>query len=940
MGALGFDVADWPRLSVLLDAALALPAASRAQWLDGLQGDDARLRDTLADLLRGDAGTDPSLPRLETEVPGEPWRGGDVVGPYRLLRLLGQGGMGSVWLARRADGLLQRPVALKLPRAAQMRPGLAERMARERDLLASLSHPHIAQLHDAGLSAQGQPYLALELVAGEPIDRYCKRNSLSLRARLQLFLQVADAVAHAHAQLIVHRDLKPSNLLVDSAGQVKLLDFGIAKLLGASEPADSTLTREGPRPMTPDYASPEQVAGLPVDTRSDVHALGALLFELLTGQRPHRAARPGAAAVEDAILHADAPRASEVAPPEHRRALRGDLDTIVAKALKKKPADRYPTVQALAEDLQRHLQRRPVLARPDSVAYVLQRLVARHRMVFGVAALAGVALFGGAGLALWQAQRADQERQRASDVKDFVTRLLRDASPYHGGDPSKVTMLDLLRQARTQLDAGLIVQPEVRAELHGVVGEALMSFGDIDAAAALIDSALELAQRTLGESHVETLRARLLRLQIHRLKGRNTDLARELDALLPLLREQAGRDAEPLILGLENQVLLAFDTGRPALAEQAAVEAAALAERRLPERHPERIATSTMLAMAFRGSGKHEASRDAAARALKAFSALYGDRPHPRRSEALVLHGRARAELGELQAGTQEMTEAAGELERVVGAGNISVAFMRQNAVPFLQDLGRLEEAERSGTEALRIVAANMPAESYPHAATALSVAAVQVERQRFGAAADLLGPAADTLSRLLPDAHPTRVDAESWRLLALVGAGRLPAAREVALHLQASLGRPGLPQHLQIRMVRALAALQLAGVGGDASSAVALLRPVAQAEPASARAERERMRARVQLGQAFWQDGAPDAAVQAWQQALDDARRLESLPTPTQAEAWLGLAQAELRAARPETARQHLEQVLELMAQHAPGVRLATTAQQLLQHARPGSRR
>ncbi len=266
---------------------------------------------------------------------------GMLVGPYRLLREIGTGGMGAVWLAERADGMLKRRVALKLPRLAWDIPGLAGRMERERDILAELEHQNIARLYDAGVDAQGRPYLAMEYVEGRPLDVYCREHGLGVQERLGLFLQVARAVAHAHARLVVHRDLKPTNILVTSDGSVRLLDFGIAKLLegevGRESANESLLTQLGGRALTPDYASPEQIRGQAITVAVDIYSLGVVLYELLTGERPYKVA--SAAMLEDAVVRLEAPLASSVAHDKARaRELRGDLDTIVAKALKKSSA--------------------------------------------------------------------------------------------------------------------------------------------------------------------------------------------------------------------------------------------------------------------------------------------------------------------------------------------------------------------------------------------------------------------------------------------------------------------------------------------------------------------------------------------------------------------------------------------------------------------------
>jgi len=318
----------------LLDTALSLPPGERESWLEELPPEHESLRHLLRDLLgREDVlklrGFLATLPKLTTDAaPMEIGAAtGEVIGPYRLLRELGVGGMGSVWLAERMDGALKRNVALKLPHVGGTRASLAERMARERDILAALEHPHIARLYDAGVASDGRPYLALEYVQGEPIDGFCERHALDIDARLRLVLQVARAVAYAHAHLIVHRDLKPSNIQVDAEGQVHLLDFGIAKLLdtgaGAGAVPESQLTRLTGRALTPEYASPEQIRGESVSTASDVYSLGVVLYELLTGARPYRT-KPGSGplSLTDAILSAEPARPSEAAPRASRHCRR------------------------------------------------------------------------------------------------------------------------------------------------------------------------------------------------------------------------------------------------------------------------------------------------------------------------------------------------------------------------------------------------------------------------------------------------------------------------------------------------------------------------------------------------------------------------------------------------------------------------------------------
>lgn len=371
------------RLSALLDDALDLDVPARERWLAALPVADAELSDTLRHLLARHS-TKNAVDLLSRgpafDLPDAGPRSGDLVGPYRLISELGAGGMGAVWLAERADGSLKRKVALKVP-LLSWAPGLAERFVRQREILSTLEHPHIARLYDAGLDAQGRPYMALEFVGGRPIDMYCREQALPVAGRLQLLLQVADALAYAHGRLVLHRDLKPANILVTAQGQVRLLDFGVAKLMQGDSAVETALTRVSGRAMTLDYASPEQIRGEPLGLASDVYSFGVVAYEMLAGCRPYRLQRGSAAEVEEAVLAQDVPAPSrQAASPALRRALRGNLDAILLQALNKDPARRNPTVDALAQDWRRHLRGERVAARPDGPVVRAARLLRRNRV--------------------------------------------------------------------------------------------------------------------------------------------------------------------------------------------------------------------------------------------------------------------------------------------------------------------------------------------------------------------------------------------------------------------------------------------------------------------------------------------------------------------------------------------------------------------------------
>jgi serine/threonine-protein kinase len=416
------DPQRWAALSPYLDQALDLPDEQRQSWLAALSATDPeKARDVRALLTRHRQIEDEGfLDDSPLSPPTGAW--GQTIGPYTLKAPIGQGGMGTVWLAQRTDGRFERQVAIKFLNIALGVRGDAQ-FRREGTIVARLQHRHIAQLLDAGVADTGQPYLVLEHVDGERIDDYCESHQLNVFARVELFLEVLAAVAHAHANLIVHRDLKPSNVLVTRVGEVKLLDFGVAKLLenaGESTP----LTRDGVAGLTPEYAAPEQINGEPVSTSTDIYSLGVLLFALLAGRHPLDGGRGSPAELIKAIVEDDAPRLSQVVTDARtRRLLRGDLDTIVGKALKKSPAERYASVTAMADDLRRVLRHEPISASADTWRYRAAKFVRRHRG----AVAAGVAMFvlltAGLVTAEYQRRLADSRFRQLRQLADQVFSL-------------------------------------------------------------------------------------------------------------------------------------------------------------------------------------------------------------------------------------------------------------------------------------------------------------------------------------------------------------------------------------------------------------------------------------------------------------------------------------------------------------------------------------
>jgi serine/threonine protein kinase/Tol biopolymer transport system component len=439
------SVAQMATMSRLLDEALPLEAAGRRAWLEALPAEHQALAQHLKDALLPDeaqaAGLEPLSAQAKAAFAGAAGTGagrldrGARVGPYELIRPLGSGGMAEVWLARRADGAFRREVALKLPMLNQLRGDLEARFSLERDILASLEHPHIARFYDAGVDPNASPYLAMEYVQGQPLTEWCDAHRLTIAARLELFMQVLDALQYAHQKQVIHRDLKASNILVTESGQVQLLDFGVAKLLEADEAGSAPLTSVYGRALTPDYASPELLYGESIDARSDIYSLGVLLYEMLTGLRPYNlrgAASIGAleqaiAAVEvkkpSAQQEADAGIARSTAPEKLARELRGDLDAIVLKALAKRPRDRYQSVASLAKDLRRYLDGKPIEALPARFTDRLAKYVRRNEAMVAVSATALAAILATAAFMVWGPvrQTPDGVRDPLADAK--VTRL-------------------------------------------------------------------------------------------------------------------------------------------------------------------------------------------------------------------------------------------------------------------------------------------------------------------------------------------------------------------------------------------------------------------------------------------------------------------------------------------------------------------------------------
>ncbi|HXO35339.1 MAG TPA: serine/threonine-protein kinase [Candidatus Acidoferrales bacterium] len=519
----------WRQVSPYLDQALSIPESELAPWLESFRTERPDLLDLVQELLQEHRALNQA--QFLERPPVQSALAGQAIGAYTLTSPIGQGGMGSVWLAQRSDGRFKRKAAVKFLNAALIGHQGEDRFKREVAILGRFLHANIAELLDAGVTSWGQPYIVLEYVEGEPIDRYCDEHKLQVGERVSLFLDVLGAVAHAHAHLIVHRDLKPSNVLVNQDGHVKLLDFGIAKLLKTDGQLDapSLLTREGDSPLTPEYAAPEQVTGAPITTATDVYALGIMLYQLLSGQHPAGSGLRSPADLVKAIVDTEPSRPSTVVqlsspnreavtataakrattPDKLHRQLRGDLDTIVGKALKKNPQERYASVIALADDLHRYLKHEPISARPDTLAYRTVKFVRRNRVVVSLAALALLALALGLSAALWQAHIARRETRVATSVQDFLEGIFR-ANSSDQADPVKArqtTARELLDIGARKIDGELSDVPEAKLNVLGTLGSMYSDLGLDDQAVSMQRKRVGLARARYGNHSTEVAAA-------------------------------------------------------------------------------------------------------------------------------------------------------------------------------------------------------------------------------------------------------------------------------------------------------------------------------------------------------------------------------------------------------------------------------------------------
>ena len=943
----------WQTLRTLFAEALDIEPRERDAWLDRRCAGDAALRCHLQRLLAAHAApasllddgsrlVDGLVATLEDDPTQADPRVGARIGAYRLLQLLGRGGMGSVYLAERVDGQFRQHVALKLICEEVPTRALRERFLRERDILARLSHPNIAQLHEGGVSADGLPYFTLERVEGEPITRWCDMRKATIRERLRILVKVCDAVQYAHRNLVVHRDIKPTNILVTAQGEPKLLDFGIAKFIDG-EPAGTQMTDAHARPMTREYAAPEQVLAQPITTVTDVYALGVLLYELLCGRLPYPQAARGEISWPKAIVE-ETPeplsRAVTRAPDDSaivqeptgtnaldaestaarrglsvgalKRTLRGDLDAIARRALEKAPEARYPSVAAFTAALDAYLHGR---AQPDSdLRLRLRKFLHRHALGVGVAAALALVTFTGLAGMLWEARQTALAGRRAQTIQQFLTSVF-DVSDPDRAQGQTVTARELLDEGARRAQTELADQPELQSDLLRVIGTLYFRLGLYPRAETLQEQALALLR---GLEPRDSIAASLTELaETERLQQHYAEAESHLTEALSL--EPAGRADELRAQTLGSLGMVLGETARNIEAERTLREALAL-DRRLHRSPDERTASDQeRLARVLAGGSGYDEANALLSDSLQQQRALHGER-HSTVAATLEERAKLAWTRGDL-AGAEHDFEAALDMRRALfGPRHPSVADSLYWIAGLRSYQGRYADAEAFSNEALAInreaygsaTAHDAPfhdllaevaqanndldrAESEARTALAIwqdvlgeghsemanglqRLALIERDRGDTADAIALLRKAVD-IRRATLGPNTERVGFALANLAETLRIGGDPTAAVDTFEQALAVYRASLPAS-HPRVVEALSGIGRSQLDrGDAAAAIQTLEPaLAMARKAYPEGHPDRMRVLLPLGQAYFASGDAQRAVEV----LDEAKSLMTPSGPT----------------------------------------------------------
>ena len=784
-GNAGIDPARWHRVEEVFQAALDLEGEARDVMLAETCAGDAALYQEVSSLLRayesaGELMGDAIRDTARDVVSGAEIAEGQHIGAYRILQKLARGGMGAVYLAERADGLYDARVAIKVIRPEYATSeSLWNRFRAEQRILASLAHPNVARMLDAGITEQRAPYVVMEFVDGELLNRFCRKRELGLRERLELFRKVCDAVSYAHRNLVIHRDIKPQNILVTADGTPKLLDFGIAKLLEEGD-TPAGLTRVGERLMTPEYASPEAIRGEPATTLVDVFALGVVLYELLTGRHPFIRENQTQWDLEQTIVREDAPPPSSISGPlttatKHDRA---DLDAIAAKAMRKDAAERYASVEALSEDIRRFLAGEPVEAARPSQWYALGKFVRRNKLTVGATAVLVVLLAVIAvGMSLLAArvtrerEAALRERSRAQQISRFLRSMFENADPFVSSG-KKLSAQDLMDLGAKRVHGELAAQPDVQSELLDTIGAAYKNLGDYERAEAMMRAAIAAQERAFGKDSPEESNTLRQLADLYRLRGKLADAETALRHALAIQRKRLAPDDSRIAHTLNNLGLVVQAQGKTGEAERMFRQAVSIALLDPdPKQAREVLTMKSNLGQALAENGKETESiqllRDVLDQRRKTLGA-----DHPQVARSMYRLANQLRRQNRLDEAETLARNAVADARRIVGESHPDVFNYRNLLATILQAKGERAAAEAEYDSLIEGATKRLGADHSEVAYYRMSRASLWEQTGRLAQAEAVYRESLDLLRRTLGDEAPRTQ-------LAMAGLYRVSAARK-----------------------------------------------------------------------------------------------------------------------------------------------------------------
>jgi serine/threonine-protein kinase len=759
---------DWQKIEEGIAGVSGISIAAREAWLDNFFAGDEELKYEAPSLLAFEPEAESFLeksikPYAAMILADHPT---DLVekqfGHYRIIREIGRGGMGAVFLARRDDGEFDQEVALKIVRQSIAEEYLIDRFRRERQILASLNHPNVARLLDGGVSDNGEPFIVMEFIDGQPITEFAANTALSLNDKLSVFIKVCSALSYAHKNLIVHRDIKPGNIMVTSGGEPKLLDFGLAKLVDESLKSDVEQTQTAFRALTPAYASPEQIRGQPLTTASDIYSLGVVLYELLTGERPFRFEDKD---LDEILLLSNtreppAPSVVAKGTPLERRSLRGDLDNIVLTALRREPERRYDSVEAFAADIQRHLNGLPVSARPNTLRYRATKYVLRHRVGAIAASLVFISLVGGIVGSLWQARVAQHEKQRAENVSAFLEDALKYSNPFMGKIKkagNEVTVNDVLDEASKRIKNGEFDNdPELKLELERMIASTYFSQGKYLAAREHLVEFVRLTRELYGPNNLKSITATCYWAALLFAKGEMNEAEAGYRESVPRLRDEFSRgNVKPEIFAdiLNNFAYLRRTQGDSHEAELLFREALKIFPEISPDNRKLLEATKSTLASTIADQGRFDEALMTALDAVNYYRSD-GQTENPNYGFALTIYGGFLTEKGEFETAAKSLEEGNAVLHRFLAPSNLWIGDNVRNQAVLLYNEGKFAEAVEMANRAAAMYEENFGKhyDHYPTVLIAKGLSLAKLGREKEGEI--LLREAVAIRTSSLPEGH------------------------------------------------------------------------------------------------------------------------------------------------------------------------------------------